>query len=127
MRGPCPGLNAAANHGFLPHNGIPSLLQTTTGLEAAYGMAPEFAAFLAVVGIAFDGDPLALTWSIGGSYPGTLGLLGTPEGISYSHNKYEGDSSATRSDAYLNDGDAYSVVMSKFEREYSSPLPGEHK
>jgi hypothetical protein len=79
-------------------------------------MDPEFAAFLAVVGIVFDGDPLAETWSIGGPYRGTLGLLGTPEGISYSHNKYEGDSSATRSDAYLNNGDAHSVVLSKFER-----------
>jgi len=27
-RGPCPGLNAAANHGFLPHNGIPNILQS---------------------------------------------------------------------------------------------------
>jgi hypothetical protein len=53
-------------------------------------MAPEFAAFLAVVGIAFDGDPLALIWSIGGSYPGTVGLLGKSEGISYSHNKVRG-------------------------------------
>jgi len=24
-RGQCPGLNAAANHGFLPHNGIPTI------------------------------------------------------------------------------------------------------
>jgi hypothetical protein len=24
-RGPCPGLNAAANHGFLPHNGITTI------------------------------------------------------------------------------------------------------
>lgn len=88
-------------------------------------MAPEFGAFLAAVGIVFDGDPLALTWSIGGPYPGTLGLLGTPEGISYSHNKYEADSSVTRSDAYLNDGDAYSVVLSKFERECLMPITTE--
>jgi hypothetical protein len=27
-RGPCPGLNAAANHGFLPHNGIPNIPQS---------------------------------------------------------------------------------------------------
>jgi hypothetical protein len=27
-RGPCPGLNAAANHGFLPHNGIPNIEQS---------------------------------------------------------------------------------------------------
>lgn len=28
-RGPCPGLNAAANHGFLPHNGILTVAQST--------------------------------------------------------------------------------------------------
>lgn len=27
-RGPCPGLNAAANHGFLPHSGLPTILQS---------------------------------------------------------------------------------------------------
>lgn len=26
-RGPCPGLNAAANHGFIPHNGIGTVAQ----------------------------------------------------------------------------------------------------
>lgn len=28
-RGPCPGLNAAANHGFLPRNGITTIQQST--------------------------------------------------------------------------------------------------
>ena len=28
-RGPCPGLNAAANHGFLPRNGLPTITQST--------------------------------------------------------------------------------------------------
>jgi len=27
-RGPCPGLNAAANHGFLPRNGIATIAQS---------------------------------------------------------------------------------------------------
>jgi hypothetical protein len=28
-RGECPGLNAAANHGFLPRNGIPTIANST--------------------------------------------------------------------------------------------------
>lgn len=28
VRGPCPGLNAAANHGYLPHDGVPSIAQS---------------------------------------------------------------------------------------------------
>jgi hypothetical protein len=32
IRAPCPGLNAAANHGFLPHNGVPSITQSKIDL-----------------------------------------------------------------------------------------------
>jgi hypothetical protein len=34
IRGPCPGLNAAANHGYLPRNGIATIEQTVAGLGA---------------------------------------------------------------------------------------------
>ena len=34
IRGPCPGLNAAANHGYLPRSGIASLAETVAGLGA---------------------------------------------------------------------------------------------
>lgn len=30
-RGPCPGLNALANHGYLPHNGVGTALEFLTG------------------------------------------------------------------------------------------------
>lgn len=38
QRGPCPGLNAMANHGYMPHNGIGTIQQFTDGTEAAFGM-----------------------------------------------------------------------------------------
>ncbi|CAE6341219.1 unnamed protein product [Rhizoctonia solani] len=60
-RGPCPGLNALANHGYLPHNGVER---------------------------------------------------------SGSHNKYEGDASATRADAYMNNGDATSLNLTFFKQLY---------
>jgi hypothetical protein len=31
QRGPCPGLNAMANHGYLPHNGVASIQQFIDG------------------------------------------------------------------------------------------------
>lgn len=84
-------------------------------------MGADLAAFLAAYAIALDGDVGALTWSIGGPYKGSAlaNLGGTPGGISYSHNNYESDASVTRSDAYLNNGDAYSLVLDKFEHLYS--------
>jgi len=45
-------------------------------------------------------------------------LLSAPQGMSGSHNKYEGDSSATRADAYLNNGDASSLNLTFFKQLY---------
>lgn len=65
-------------------------------------MGLDLATFLAVYGAVFDGD--LTSWSIGGppssSLLGSVSLLGTPQGISGSHNKYEGDVSPTRPDLY---------------------------
>ncbi|TVY13783.1 Aromatic peroxygenase [Lachnellula arida] len=119
-RGPCPGLNAAANHGFLQRNGINTIEQTITGLSQAYSFGDEFAAALSVIAIALTGDPVAGTWSIGGPYSGALGLLSEPEGISYSHNQYESDASPARYDAYLNNGDAHSLDLARFDQLYFS-------
>ena len=31
LRGPCPGLNAMANHGYIPHNGVATITQFIQG------------------------------------------------------------------------------------------------
>ncbi|KAL2071215.1 hypothetical protein VTL71DRAFT_12450 [Oculimacula yallundae] len=117
-RGQCPGLNAAANHGFLPRSGVATIQQTIDGLGAAYSMSNELALALAVISIGISGDPIAGTWSIGGAFPGTLGLLGTPTGIVGTHNRYEGDSSIVRGDAYMNNGNVGVFEMHRWERLY---------
>ncbi|KAK6441281.1 hypothetical protein LTR95_002497 [Oleoguttula sp. CCFEE 5521] len=122
IRGPCPGLNAAANHGYLPRNGIASIEQTVAGLGALYNLAPDATAFLAAYAIATDGNLAEGVWSIGGPLPTdpiSGGLLGTGQGISYSHNSYEGDASIGRNNAYPNHGDAHSLNITKFEAVYA--------
>ncbi|CZT17407.1 uncharacterized protein RCC_03241 [Ramularia collo-cygni] len=113
LRGQCPGLNAAANHGFLKRNGIPTIANTVSGLREAYNMNEDLSLALAVISVALAGDIVTQTWSIGGEYSpalplgGLLGLgslLGKPRGIIGTHNKYEGDASIVRGDAYLNGG-----------------------
>lgn len=122
IRGPCPGLNAAANHGYLSHSGVTTIEETITGMGALFGMSPDLAGFLAAYAVIFDGDPILGTWSIGGPPPSnglTKGLLGQAQGISYSHNVYEGDSSIGRRDAYLNNGDAHSLDPARFASAYA--------
>ena len=66
-----------------------------------YILGVDLATFLAVYGAIFDGD--LLSYSIGGPVPTLLnadGLLGAPQGLSGSHNKYEGDVSPTRGDLF---------------------------
>lgn len=69
IRGPCPGLNAAANHGFLPRNGIASIEQTVSGLGALYNLGPQISAVLAAYAVAIDGNVVEGVWSIGGPLP----------------------------------------------------------
>ena len=85
-------------------------------------MSAELAGFLAAYAIIEDGDPISGTWYIGGPPPAGLlgGLLGSPQGISWSHNVYEGDSSIARNDAYLNNGDAHSLNVTRFAQAYTT-------
>lgn len=109
QRGPCPGLNALANHGYLPHNGVADMQTIIKAVNQAYGMSLDLGGFLAVYGTVFDGNPLSTDpgYSIGGPSKQSQnildggGILGTPSGLSGSHNKYESDGSATRGDLYL--------------------------
>lgn len=116
-RGPCPGLNAAANHGFISHSGIGSIGDFITGCQAAFGMGADLATFLAVYGAVFDGD--LTSYSIGGpspSLPLVGGLLGQPQGLSGSHNKYEADNSPVYGDLYQY-GDN-TLQLSQFKQLY---------
>ncbi|KAB8337131.1 hypothetical protein FH972_021435 [Carpinus fangiana] len=86
-RGPCPGLNAAANHGYLPHNGVATITQFIEGTNKVFGMARDLGGFLAIFGAIIDGD--GTSWSIQG-VPHT--------GIGGSHHNYECDSSPVKGD-----------------------------
>lgn len=120
LRGPCPGLNAMANHGYIPHNGVATITQFIQGTYDVFGMGTDLATFLSVYGAVMDGD--LTSWSIGGppssSLLSSVGLLGTPQGISGSHNKYESDVSPTRPDLYEY-GNDYKVIVPQFQQLFA--------
>ncbi|KAF1818800.1 Cloroperoxidase [Dissoconium aciculare CBS 342.82] len=105
IRGPCAGLNAAANHGYIPRDGIATAEAINTGLWEAFGLDASATLVLQAATMFFDGDPLSGRWSIGyhSDKTNSLGLvgdiLGNQTGIcAYGHLKTEGDASITRGD-----------------------------
>jgi hypothetical protein len=42
LRGPCPGLNAMANHNYLPHNGVGTISQFVQGTYKGKHPTPDF-------------------------------------------------------------------------------------
>lgn len=128
--------------GYLPHNGVATIEQfvesTVKGANPSeedqhvhwltttvYGMGPDLATVLAVYGAVFDGDLTG--WSIGGPSKITslTGLLERPQGISYSHNKYEGDGSLTRGDLYQT-GNSWLLQMPQFQAMYKLGQPADN-
>jgi hypothetical protein len=126
QRGPCPGLNSLANHNYLPHNGVAAWTDIAAATNKVFGLGADIASFLAVYGAIFDGNILSLApgYSIGGPTPlnknilGGGGILGTPQGLSGSHNKYESDASAARGDLYTS-GNDYKLDINRFEALYN--------
>lgn len=124
QRGPCPGLNVLANHGYISRDGITSFAEVTNAINQVLGMEVELALILAIMGTVWTGNPLALDpgFSIGGTVPGDgsdnllgnlVGLLGDPRGLQGSHNWIESDSSLTRDDLYVT-GNAWTMNMTLF-------------
>ncbi|POS71959.1 oxidase [Diaporthe helianthi] len=130
QRGPCPGLNALANHNYIPHDGVVGFVDLIDAMNTVYGMGIDLSTLLAIMGTVGVGNPLSPTpgFSIGGAPPDTnllssnilgnvLGLLGKPRGLQGSHNWIEGDSSNTRDDLYVT-GDAWTMNMTLFKMAY---------
>lgn len=133
QRGPCPGLNALANHGYVSRDGIVSLAEVVSAINEVYGMGVELALVLGIMGVVWTGDPISLdpSFSIGkndtavhNALDDLQGLLGTPQGLVGSHNFIESDSSPTRDDLYVT-GNNYAMNLSRFESWYDMVPEGE--
>ncbi|KAF8857063.1 hypothetical protein BDZ45DRAFT_715078 [Acephala macrosclerotiorum] len=96
-------LNAAANHRYLPCDGIATAETVNTGLWEAFGLDKTATFFLQTATMFFDDDPVSGRWSIGYHSDKTqsLGIVGDLSGnetgiCAYSHLEPEGDASIAR-------------------------------
>jgi len=112
IRGPCPGLNAAANHNFLSHDGITTFNELVDAQQNLYNVGYDLAQLLAILGLTLtDGDLVTEKLSIGCDATTRTSinpvLTGSEPGLD-GHNKFEADTSLTRDDYFLGDGDNFS-------------------
>lgn len=128
QRGPCPGLNALANHNYVSHDGAISVVEQIKAATEVFNFGVDLATVLGLISVLFVGNPLSTnpSYSIGGATPQVEnlldnlgGLLGTPEGLEHSHNIIESDASSTRDDLYQT-GDAGTLNLDLFTELYES-------
>ncbi|TFK18281.1 Cloroperoxidase [Coprinopsis marcescibilis] len=116
IRGPCPGLNTLASHGYLPRDGVASPVQIIEAVQEAFNMENFAARFTTYAAHLVDGNPITDLISIGektrktGPDPPSPAIVG---GIS-NHGTFEGDASMTRGDAFF--GDNHSLNEPLFEQ-----------
>jgi len=118
IRGPCPGLNAAANHGFLARDGITTFNELVDAQQNVYNVGYDLAVLLAVLGLTTtDGDIVTEKLSIGcDATPRTSvnpTLTGSQPGLD-GHNKFEADTSLTRNDFFTAGGDNFDMNATLF-------------
>ncbi|KAI7362138.1 Cloroperoxidase, partial [Hortaea werneckii] len=111
IRGPCPGLNAAANHHFLAHDGITTFNELVDAQQNVYNVGYDLATLLALLGLTLtDGDVVTKKLSIGCDATSRTSfaplLTGSEPGLD-GHNKFEADTSLTRNDFFTGDGDNF--------------------
>merc|ERR1711967_19987 len=108
IRGPCPGLNAAANHHFLAHDGITTFNELVDAQQNVYNVGYDLATLLALLGLTLtDGDLVTEKLSIGCDATSRTSfaplLTGSEPGLD-GHNKFEADTSLTRNDFFTGGG-----------------------
>ncbi|EKM77181.1 hypothetical protein AGABI1DRAFT_122208 [Agaricus bisporus var. burnettii JB137-S8] len=99
IRGPCPGLNTLASHGYLPHNGIATPAQIINAVQEGFNMENSVARLVVYAAHLVDDvtgpSPQA---------PANAAGLNT-------HALFEGDASMTRADAFFGDNHSFNETL----------------
>lgn len=105
-RGPCPGLNTLANHGYLPRSGVVNPVQLFVGTWRGLSVSPDVIAVLSILSFPLMGDMTKLQLSLGTR-------VGLGDGLAH-HGILEGDASVTRDDAWQ--GNQWSLSPERWEQ-----------
>ncbi|KAL1603848.1 hypothetical protein SLS60_005440 [Paraconiothyrium brasiliense] len=106
-RGPCPGLNLLANHGYLPRNGYVTFQQVLEATSRGFNMGADLTTVLATFAVLADGDIASESFYLG-SLTGADGLN--------RHSTVEADVSPNREDYYNGCGDNHHLSSRMFKQ-----------
>ncbi|KAH7100961.1 heme-thiolate peroxidase [Auriculariales sp. MPI-PUGE-AT-0066] len=112
-RGPCPGLNTLASHGYLPRDGVATPGQIVTAVQEGFNMGWDLATFVTYAAMLVDGNHVSNLMSIGEKTPRTGADPPKPAivGGLNTHGVFEGDASLTRGDAFFGDNHSFNSTL----------------
>ncbi|KAJ3568217.1 heme-thiolate peroxidase [Leucocoprinus birnbaumii] len=114
IRGPCPGMNTLASHGYIPRTGVASPSQIIEAVGEGFNMERNFATFITYLAHLSDGNQVTDLLSIGGktSKTGPVGQYSkAPIGGFDFHNTFEGDASLSRGDSFFGDNHTFNETI----------------
>ncbi|KAH6910884.1 Chloroperoxidase [Coprinopsis sp. MPI-PUGE-AT-0042] len=121
LRGPCPGLNTLANHGWLPRDGVATPAQIITAVQDGFNMASTAARVTTYGAHLLDGNLEYDLLSIGGKTPKTGPDPPAPAivGGLNNHGTFEGDASLTRADAFFGNNFIFNPALFEQFKNFS--------
>ncbi|TEB27715.1 aromatic peroxygenase precursor [Coprinellus micaceus] len=126
IRGPCPGLNTLASHGYLPRDGVATPAQIVQAVQEGFNMDSGTARFVTYAAHLVDGNLVTDLLSIGGKTRKTGQDTGPPAIIGglNTHAVFEGDASMTRGDDFFGDNHSFNQTLFDQFVDYSNRFGG---
>ncbi|KAJ2924549.1 hypothetical protein H1R20_g12538, partial [Candolleomyces eurysporus] len=113
IRGPCPGLNTLASHGYLPRDGVATPAQIITATQEGFNFENNAAIVATYLGHLLNGNLVTDLLSIGGATPKTGPPPPPPAhagGLNV-HGTFEGDAGMTRADEFFGDNHSFNQTL----------------
>ncbi|TFK24496.1 Cloroperoxidase [Coprinopsis marcescibilis] len=113
IRGPCPGLNTLASHGYLPRDGVATPTQIINAAQEGLNLINQGAKLATYAALLLEGNVVTNLLSIGGKTHRTGPDPPSPAsvgGLSH-HGTFEGDASTTRGDAFFGDNHSFNQTL----------------
>ncbi|KAJ2923736.1 heme-thiolate peroxidase, partial [Candolleomyces eurysporus] len=112
-RGPCPGMNTLASHGYISRDGVATPAQIVTSVQEGFNMQNNLAIFVTYLAHLMNGNLVTDLLSIGGKTRKTGPDPPPPAhaGGFNVHGTFEGDAGMTRADAFFGDNHSFNQTL----------------